>query len=324
ANGSEQMAKVYRFSDGTLLATLPHEDRLLEAVAFSPDGKYLATGGGGSEEIPAGANRGLRLYRTSDFALVAQFTEHTQGIEYIDFSPDGRYVATASEDGTVKLWRLPLPVIPTQTPVPEGTPTTTPGPLPGADPTLPADTCTPGVRRLGNNRANRLRGSQGCDVISGRKGADILLGFNGNDTIVGGTGNDRLYGANGSDSLNGGAGNDHLYGGAGDDIFMGGAGIDLMFGGAGSDRFVYNSIREGGDRIRGFDVLLDTLDLSRVIVGSSDRPGTLSDYVRFRQVGANTVVSIDPNGSTGGLVFRPLLTLERITASTLTARNVIL
>ncbi|MBD2460259.1 type I secretion C-terminal target domain-containing protein [Oscillatoria sp. FACHB-1407] len=304
ANGTERVAKVFRFSDGALLATLPHEDPLLETVAFSPDGKYLATGGGGSDNIPAGANRGLRLYRTSDFALVGQFPGHTQGIEYIDFSPDGRSVVTASEDGTIKLWRLPTPTV---TPTPDSTPT----PIPG-------------VRRLGNNRTNRLRGGQGDDVISGRGGADTLLGLSGNDTMVGGTGNDRLFGEDGNDSLNSGAGNDRLFGSAGNDILIGGTGIDFLNGGAGGDRFVYNSIRDRGDRIRGFDATFDTLDLSRVILGSRDRPGTLSDYVRFRQIGANTAVSLDINGTTGGAVFRRYITLERFAANTISARNVIL
>ncbi|MBD2460260.1 type I secretion C-terminal target domain-containing protein [Oscillatoria sp. FACHB-1407] len=311
ANGTERVAKVFRFSDGALLATLPHEDLLLEAVAFSPDGRYLATGGGGSEELPVGANQGLRLYRTSDFALVAQFTEHTQGIEYIDFSPDGRSVVTASEDGTIKLWRFPLPAvapIPIQTPTPTLTPTPdgTLTPSPGGDPTVPDAPCTPGVRRSGNNRANRLRGSQGCDVISGRGGADILIGLNGNDTMVGGAGDDRLHGD------------------AGNDVLTGGVGVDLIWGGAGGDRFVYNSIREGGDRIRGFDSALDKLDLSRVIAGAGQPPGGLANYVRFRQVGANTVVSIDSNGSIGGAVFRSLVILERAVAGSLSASNVML
>jgi WD40 repeat protein len=31
---------------------------------------------------------------------------HEQGIEYIDFPPNGKQLVTASEDGTIKLWKI--------------------------------------------------------------------------------------------------------------------------------------------------------------------------------------------------------------------------
>ncbi|MBD2057085.1 WD40 repeat domain-containing protein [Oculatella sp. FACHB-28] len=109
ANGNEDVAKVFRFDTGEQIAELEHGTSLVEAVAFSPDGKYLATGGGGSERQDPNENFGFRLYRVSDFSLQQQITEHTQGVEYIDFSLDGQYIVTASEDGTIKLWSISNP-----------------------------------------------------------------------------------------------------------------------------------------------------------------------------------------------------------------------
>jgi WD40 repeat protein len=106
ANGNEAVVKVFRFDTGEQIAELEHGTSLVEAVAFSSDGKYLATGGGGSEHQDPNENFGFRLYRVSNFSLQQQITEHTQGVEYIDFSPNGQRMVTASEDGTIKLWSI--------------------------------------------------------------------------------------------------------------------------------------------------------------------------------------------------------------------------
>jgi WD40 repeat protein len=65
-------------------------------VAFSPDGAYLASGGGG-------VNRYLSVHRLSDGArLVSEYTGSY--VTDVAFSPDGTIVATGGSDNTVKLW----------------------------------------------------------------------------------------------------------------------------------------------------------------------------------------------------------------------------
>jgi hypothetical protein len=72
--------------------------------------------------------------------------------------------------------------------------------------------------KVGNAKANVLRGTPKADVIDGLGGNDTLIGLGGNDRLCGGAGNDKLKGGPGKDSLLGGAGKDVVAGGPGKDV----------------------------------------------------------------------------------------------------------
>jgi len=57
---------------------------------------------------------------------------------------------------------------------------------------------------VGTSRADRIRGTNGRDVIVGRGGSDLLRGLDGNDLVCVGGGDDLIVGNDGRDQLYGG------------------------------------------------------------------------------------------------------------------------
>jgi eukaryotic-like serine/threonine-protein kinase len=64
-------------------------------VAFSPDGKTLAT---------AGKDGTGRVWDLARRTTLVTLTGHADEINWVSFSPDGKSLATASDDGTAQLW----------------------------------------------------------------------------------------------------------------------------------------------------------------------------------------------------------------------------
>ncbi|NEP02285.1 MAG: NACHT domain-containing protein [Symploca sp. SIO2E9] len=67
------------------------------SVAFSPDGKLLATGDMNSE---------IRLYQVGDWQQLFTLRGHTDWVASIAFSPDSSTLVTCSTDKTIKLWNV--------------------------------------------------------------------------------------------------------------------------------------------------------------------------------------------------------------------------
>ncbi|MGH2522078.1 MAG: WD40 repeat domain-containing protein, partial [Anaerolineales bacterium] len=90
ARGTVQLMDV---ATGQLLAGLGHED-FVQQIAFSPDGKLLATSFGGVKVWDVASGQELQTLIPYPDAIGASLT----------FSPDGATLVTASGEGTTKVW----------------------------------------------------------------------------------------------------------------------------------------------------------------------------------------------------------------------------
>lgn len=108
SGGGEGQVKIWDVAGRALVKTLT-EPGYVEAVAFTPDGRFILTGSHGFD---------MRLYRVADliagltqeamdnvgdYALVARFPMYP--VEYIDTHPSGQ-ILTAHENGLISLYLL--------------------------------------------------------------------------------------------------------------------------------------------------------------------------------------------------------------------------
>jgi WD40 repeat protein len=68
----------------------------VEGIAFSPNGKYVLTGGD---------DQTARLWDVQTGAELRRFSGHSDMVHSVAFSPDGKYILTASLDKTARIWQ---------------------------------------------------------------------------------------------------------------------------------------------------------------------------------------------------------------------------
>jgi WD40 repeat protein len=95
AASEESTVRLWDVASGRIRATYQGHTGRVWSVAFSPDGRLLATGG---------EDRTARLWDAATGRALATLTGHTGAVRSVAFAPDGRALASGGADKTVRMW----------------------------------------------------------------------------------------------------------------------------------------------------------------------------------------------------------------------------
>ncbi|BAY13587.1 serine/threonine-protein kinase [Calothrix sp. NIES-2098] len=95
ASGDDKIIRLWDLNTQKVLATLSGHSQAVKSVAYSPDGKILAT---------ASDDRIIKLWDINQLQEICTLVGHSHAVKSVAFSPDGHILASGSWDKTVKLW----------------------------------------------------------------------------------------------------------------------------------------------------------------------------------------------------------------------------
>ena len=116
STSDDKTIKLWNVAEQKLIRTIKVAEHV-QAVTFSPDGKRLLTGGRDKPMIgeflqeifgDSKFNPGVsaRLWNVETGELLQTFTKHANDVQDVAYSHDGKWIATASADKTVEVWKL--------------------------------------------------------------------------------------------------------------------------------------------------------------------------------------------------------------------------
>lgn len=90
---------VWNALDGTHIYSYPGHSQMVNAIAWSPDSRRIASGGSSGD---------VQIWNALDGTPIYSYTRHGgYGINAVNWSPDGIKIASASSDKTVQVWQAP-------------------------------------------------------------------------------------------------------------------------------------------------------------------------------------------------------------------------
>ena len=92
---SGHTVRLWDAATGRKRLELPHKDETVDALALSPDGLRLVTGGTG---------RIVTVYDARTGQQVGKLVGHTDSVRAVVFDPTGKRIASGSLDGSVRVW----------------------------------------------------------------------------------------------------------------------------------------------------------------------------------------------------------------------------
>lgn len=92
------MVRLWDITKGTLLLEFD-TGSVVQSLAFSPDARMLASGGSYENSL-------VQLWSSGSGKLLRKLESQSGGISSLTFSPNGKYLVSASYDGTLRLWGI--------------------------------------------------------------------------------------------------------------------------------------------------------------------------------------------------------------------------
>jgi WD40 repeat protein len=96
-NFDEDVARVYDVATGEEILVLPGHRDSVNAVSWSPDGRWIAT---------ASRDPFVRVWNAETGELEARLSGHTGEVITVDWGPDSRRLVSGGFDGTARVWEV--------------------------------------------------------------------------------------------------------------------------------------------------------------------------------------------------------------------------
>lgn len=101
---SGSMVQIWNLITGKTETIQLHDKKRVTALAFSPDGKYLASGGTNNDIYLFTVNEQLEINQTGVFD--SSKDGHKKDVKGLRFTPDGQTLLSFSNDNTIKIWDM--------------------------------------------------------------------------------------------------------------------------------------------------------------------------------------------------------------------------
>jgi WD40 repeat protein len=103
ASLEDDTIKLWDTASGSFVRTLAASYTGLYALAFTPDGQFLVSGG---DTAFGSGQSDVLMWRVSDGQIVQQFTANSLAVFSIAISPDGQLLAGGDSNGMAWIWQI--------------------------------------------------------------------------------------------------------------------------------------------------------------------------------------------------------------------------